>query len=158
MNKRKYIEVEKLNVVTNQQLYHEVKNEIKEIYQELSDANKNNNQDLFLKILLEKLDRSSTSKENYIRILFLLSIYCSYFHKLRNKVQIRNFDNTLNDECFKKNNFVILDMNYNHKILLEDLIAYFNTDANNLENITGRMMKIMNDLDKIEVEIKKNKK
>lgn len=151
MNKRKYIEVEKLNVVTNQQLYHEVKNEIIEIYKELSDANNNKNQDLFLKILLEKLDRSSTNKENYIRILFLLSIYCTYFHKLRNKIQIRNLDNTLNDQCFKKNNFVILDMDDNHKILLEDLITYFNTDANNLEDITGRMMKMMNDLDKIDV-------
>ena len=151
MNKRKYIQAEKLNVVTNQQLYYEVKNEIIEIYKQLSHANNNKNQDLFLKILLEKLDRSSTNKENYIRILFLLSIYCTYFHNLKNKIQIRNLDNTLNDQCFKKNNFVILDLDDNHKILLEDLISYFNTDANNLEYITGRMIKMMNDLDKIDV-------
>lgn len=143
----------KIQVIYNpeldkQELYFEAKQEIKKIYEELKqfDFTKNENDEI-LKIFIE-LDK----KDSYFRLLFLLSVYCTYFHKIKHKIDIKKLSN-LNEECFKKHNFVILDINDSHKILLENLAIFFNTDATNLEPITG---KILYDLNQIDVQLIKN--
>ena len=126
-----------------QELYSQAKEEIKEIYNKLKSETSINNEKL-LKIFIE-LDK----KDSYFRVLFLLSLYCTYFHKIKNKIDIKQLSN-LNQECFKKHNFVILDINDSHKIIIEDLATFFNTDATNLEPITG---KILYDLNKIDIQL-----
>ena len=146
----------KIHVIYNpelnkQELYFEAKKEIKKIYEELKECNFNKNEnDKMLKIFIE-LDK----KDHYFRLLFLLSMYCTYFHKIKDKVDIKRLKNltNLNQECFKKHNFVILDINDSHKILLQDIATFFNTDATNLEPITG---KILYDLNQIDVQLIKN--
>ena len=146
----------KIHVIYNpelnkQELYFEAKQEIKKIYEELKESyfTKNENDEM-LKIFIE-LDK----KDSYFRLLFLLSMYCTYFHKIKHKINVKKLNSLnnltdLNQECFKKHNFVILDINDSHKILLQDLATFFNTDATNLEPITG---KILYDLNQIDVQL-----
>ena len=143
----------KIHVIYNseldkQELYFEAKQEIKKIYEELKESYFTKNEDeKMLKIFIE-LDK----KDHYFRLLFLLSMYCTYFHKIKHKVNIKKFSD-LNQECFKKHNFVILDINDSHKIIMENLATFFNTDAINLEPITD---KILYDLNQINVQLVKN--
>ena len=46
--------------------------------------------------------------------------------------------------------FVILDIDESHKVILRDISTYFNTDATNLEEITG---KILYDLNQIDIQL-----
>lgn len=132
------------NKLDKKELYENAKQEIKDIYNSLSNAHLNDKEQEILNIKLN-LD----NKDNYFRLLFLLSVYCSYFHKIKNKIDIKNINLTdLNKECFKKHNFVILDISNIHYELLQDISIYFNTDANNLEPITG---KILHDLHNINI-------
>lgn len=149
MSKRK-IQVIYNPELNKQELYFEAKQEIKKIYEELKESYFTKNDEM-LKIFI-KLDK----KDHYFRLLFLLSMYCTYFHKIKHKVDIKKLNGLtdLNEECFKKHNFVILDINDSHKILLQDLATFFNTDATNLEPITG---KILYDLNQIDIQLIKEK-
>lgn len=140
--------------IDKQELYLEAKEEIKKIYNELKKHNfsenynesyiDNENTRSILNIKM-KID----NKESYFRILFLLSIYCNYFHRIKNNIDIKKLSN-LQNECFKKHNFVILDIDESHKVILRDISTYFNTDATNLEEITG---KILYDLNQIDIQL-----
>jgi hypothetical protein len=133
------------------ELFESAKEEIINIYNSFKeqfklDDNERNILNLALKL---KLDNN---KDSYFRILFLLSLYCTYFHKIKHKINVKNLTN-LQHECFKKHNFVILDQDDSNKIILQDLSVYFNTDANNIEPITG---KILYDLNNINVQFEKS--
>lgn len=146
MSKRK-IQVIYNPKLNKKELFFEAKEEIKEIYDSLKknhlDKKENNILDIYLKL--------DTTKDSYFRILFFLSLYCTYFHKIKNKIDIKKLS-SLQYECFKKHNFIILDIDDTHKEILQNISTYFNTDANNLEEITG---KILLDLYNIDVQYKK---
>lgn len=90
-------------------------------------------------------------KNNEFRILFLLSLYCSYIHYAKKKHNINLTKlSKIKNYCFKKYNFYIVDIDDSYVNILKNLSVYFNTDANNLEPITG---KILADLNNIEVQI-----
>ena len=151
MSKRK-IEVIYDSKLDKKELFESAKEEIIEIFNKLkSNKSKSDKNEQLLNELL-KLDNE---KDNYFRMLFILSLYCSYFHK--NKL-LKNNKSDLSfpiDECYKKHNFVILDIDDNHHEILNDLAIYFNTDATNLEPITG---KILYDLHNLKVKYSKNYK
>ena len=144
--------------MSKDKLFKNAKNEVKYLYLQIKhDENTNGDtssatieqkQDKLLNILL-KLDNG---KDKYFRILFLLSLYCTYFHQLKHKINIKKLNLELVSECYKKHNFVILDTSGIHKKIIEDISTYFNTDATNLEPITG---KILYDLYKINFVLKK---
>lgn len=129
------------------EIYNKVKYEVKKLYKLLYNANNDKNNKKILEIY-EILDKK---KDNYFRILFFLSLYCSYFHKIKHKINIHKLTK-LNNECYKKNNFVLLDIDNMHKEILQDISTVFNTDAVNILPITG---KILYDLYNIDVELKK---
>ena len=153
MSKRK-IEVIYDSKLNKKELFENAKEEIIEIFNKLksnkskSNKSKNNN----INELLDELLKLDNEKDDYFRMLFILSLYCSYFHK--NKL-LKNNKSDLSfpiDECYKKHNFVILDIDYNHHEILNDLAIYFNTDATNLNPITG---KILHDLHNLKVKYSK---
>ena len=156
MSKRK-IHVIYNSELDKQELYSEAKQEIKNIYNEIkqSDFYKIEESDEN-KLKLLKIFKKFDNEDNYFRILFLLSVYCTYLHKVKHKMKhkldIRKLSN-LNKECFKKHNFVILDTDNSYKLIFRDLITFFNTDSNNIEEITGDMLQHFNN---IEVELIKN--
>ena len=134
--------------MTKPELYHKSKNMVKKLYEEFKINYNDDRNKKFLSILLY-LDNS---KNEYFRKLFLLSLYCNYLHKNKYKIKNEMKDLTLVSECYKKYNFVILDTNEKHVKIIEDIATYFNTDATNLEPITG---KILYDLNKINFILKK---
>jgi len=144
--------------MSKDELFKNAKDEVKDLYlqikqnestfEDTSNATIKQKQDKLLNILL-KLDNG---KDKYFRILFLLSLYCTYFHQIKHKIDIKKLNSELISECYKKYNFVILDMSGSHKKIIEDISIYFNTDATNLEPITG---KILYDLYKINFVLKK---
>lgn len=151
----------KIEVIYNpnldkQELFLEAKEEIKKIYNELKkhdfpkDYYKSNIDDKNSRSILN-INMKIDNKDSYFRVLFLLSLYCTYFHKIKHKIDITKLTN-LQNECFKKHNFVILDTNDSHKLILRDISIYFNTDASNLEEITG---KILHDLNQIDIKLVK---
>lgn len=148
MSKRK-IEVIYNPQLNKQELYNQAKEEIRDIYKSLKQSHLNEKEEEILKIY-NKLDNK---KDNYFRLLFFLSLFCTYFHKIKHKIDVKKLTSVQN-ECYKKNNFVILDIDNSHKQIIEGLVTYFNTDAINLEPITG---KILYDLYNIEVELLKTK-
>ena len=129
------------------EIYNKEKYEIKKLYKLLYNANNDKNNKKILEIY-EILDKK---KDNYFRILFFLSLYCSYFHKIKHKININKLIK-LNNECYKKNNFVLLDIDNIQKEILQDISTVFNTDTVNILPITG---KILYDLYNIDVELKK---
>ena len=133
--------------LSKKKLYNEAREEIKEIYKSLKKSHLDNKEEQILNIYL-KLDNN---KDNYFRLLFFLSMYCTYFHKIKRKIDIKKLGD-VQDECYKKHNFFILDIDDSHNKILEQIVTYFNTDANNLEPITG---KILYDLTMIDVLYKK---
>lgn len=144
----------KINVIYNsytdkKELYSMAKNQILEIYNSLKKNYLDNKDEKILNIFLN-LD---LKKDNYFRILFLISLYCSYFHKIKKNIDIKTLSD-LQNECYKKYNFYIVDIDNSYIDILKNLSIYFNTDANNLEPITG---KILADLNNIEVQLKKKK-
>ena len=155
MSKRK-IQVIYNPKLDKQELYLEAKEEIKKIYNELKkndfpeDYDKSNIDDENARSILN-INMKIDNKDSYFRVLFLLSLYCSYFHKIKHKIDVKKLTN-LQNECFKKHNFVILDTNDSHKLILRDISIYFNTDASNLEAITG---KILHDLNQIDIQLVK---
>ena len=129
------------------ELYNEAKEEIKEIYKSLKKSHLDKKEEEILNIYY-KLDNN---KNNYFRLLFFLSLYCTYFHKIKHKINIKKLSDIQN-ECYKKHNFFILDIDDSHNEILERISTFFNTDSNNLEPITG---KILYDLHNIDVQYKK---
>lgn len=117
------------------------KNEIKKIYNELRQK-KVLNKDLLDTFL--KLDRE---KNGEFRLLFLYSLFCSYYHAHKGTIDIKKLVFPINI-CYKKNGFIILDNDSIHYEILRDISTYFNTDANNLMPITG---KILHDLNNIQI-------
>ena len=153
MSKRK-IEVIYDSKLNKKELFENAKEEIIEIFNKLKSNKSKSNKSKSDKNeqLLNELLKLDNEKDNYFRMLFILSLYCSYFHK--NKL-LKNNKNDLSfpiDECYKKHNFVILDIDDNHHEILNDLAIYFNTDATNLEPITG---KILYDLHNLKVKYSK---
>lgn len=146
MSKRK-IEVIYNPELSKQELYTQAKEEIREIYKFLKKSHFNKKNQEILKIY-KKLDND---KDSYFRLLFFLSIFCSYFHKIKHKIDIKKLSD-VQHECYKKHNFFILDIDDTHKEILEGILTYFNTDSNNLEPITG---KILYDLYNIDISYKK---
>ena len=146
MPKRK-IEVIYNPELDKQELYNQAKQEIKEIYDSLKQSHLDKKEEEILKIY-SKLDNR---KDNYFRLLFFLSMYCTYFHKIKHKINVKKLT-SLQNECYKKHNFIILDIDDTHKEIFDSIVTYFNTDATNLEPITG---KILYDLYSIDVQYKK---
>lgn len=146
MSKRK-IEVIYDKNLSKEQLYQNAKQEIKDIYNSL----KNQKQTKKEKEFNELLSNIDKNKDSYFRVLFLLSLYCNYFHKIKHKLDITKLNSSLTSECYKKNNFVILDTQNNHLELLNDISTFFNTDAINIEEITGKMLY---DLYNIDIQLK----
>ena len=146
MPKRK-IEVIYNPELDKKELYSQAKEEIKEIYKSLKKSHLNEKEKEILNIY-SKLDNN---KDNYFRFLFFLSMYCTYFHKIKHKIDIKKLSN-IQHECYKKHNFFILNIDDTHKEILNALVTYFNTDATNIEPITG---KILHDLYSIDVQYKK---
>ena len=145
--------------IDKQELFEMAKGEVKQIYKNLlelvSDLNESSGEnkisiDNKIFNILHELD---SRKTDYFRKLFLLSVFCSYFHQIKNKINIQKLKYPLViNECFKKHNFVVLDVDSkNTEQLLLNLIHYFNTDANNLMEITG---KIFYDLQQIDLQLK----
>lgn len=134
------------NNYDKKEIYEQSKEEIKRIYNNIK---RSGNESLLLNELL-KLDKDKNAN---FRILFFLSLYCSYFHKIKHFVNTDNLIFPIK-ECYKKHNFIILDIDDSNKKILEDIAIYFNTDANNLEPITG---KILYDLNNINVQLKTKK-
>ena len=124
-----------------------VKKEIKEMYYNLL-YNTNYKFQTRLNYLMRQLDNN---KSNYFRTLFLLSLFCSYYFYIKNNIKdINTFNLTAIKECYKSNNFYILDMDNSKEKIVRDLIHYFNTDATNIMPITG---KLLYDLHQIELQI-----
>ena len=146
MSKRK-IEVVYDKNLSKEQLYQNAKQEIKYIYDSLKNQ-KQTKKDKEFYDLLSNIDKN---KDSYFRVLFLLSLYCNYFHKIKDKINIAKLDSSLISECYKKNNFFILDTQDNHLELLNDISTFFNTDAINIEEITG---KILYDIYNINIQLK----
>jgi hypothetical protein len=146
MPKRK-IEVIYNPELDKKELYFQAREEIKEIYKSLEKSNFDEKEEEILNIY-SKLDND---KDNYFRLLFFLSMYCTYFHKIKHKIDVKKLSD-IQHECYKKHNFFILDIDDTHKKILEGIVTYFNTDSNNLEPITG---KILHDLYSIDIEYKK---
>ena len=146
MPKRK-IEVIYDQELNKKELYNEAKDEIKEIYKSLKKSHLDKKEEEILNIY-SKLDND---KDNYFRLLFFLSIYCTYFHKIKNKINVKKLSD-IQHECYKKHNFFILDIDDLHKEILEGIVTYFNTDSNNIESITG---KILHDLYSIDIQYQK---
>ncbi len=143
------MEVNDSKILNKKTLFNNAKKEIKRIY------NKLKTKSLDVLNLYLFLD---TKKNKYFRILLLLSLYCTYYHDIKNKINIKKLPKTLIpnliNECYKKNNFVILKLSKSHVKIMEDLAIYFNTDANNIEPLSGI---ILNDLNKINIILKQNK-
>ena len=148
MPKRK-IEVIYNPELNKQELYNQAKQEIKEIYKSLKQSHLDKKEEEILKIY-DKLDNN---KNNYFRLLFFLSLFCTYFHKIKHKIDVKKLTSVQN-ECYKKNNFVIIDIDNSYKEIIKGIVTYFNTDSNNLEPITG---KILYDLYSIEVQLSNTK-
>lgn len=129
------------------ELYSQAREEIKEIYKSLKKSHLDEKEEEILNIY-SKLDND---KDNYFRLLFFLSIYCTYFHKIKHKIDVKKLSD-IQHECYKKHNFFILDIDHTHKEILKGIVTYFNTDSNNIESITG---KILYDLNNIDVQYKK---
>ena len=147
MSKRK---LEVIYDVNKNKLFENAKAEIEELYNELLKLKSNEDTDKLFS-LLNQIDHN---KDNYFKILFLLSLYCNYFYKVKQNIYTRHLE--VSEECFKRDNFKFL-INYNtelHRDILELFITYFNTDAVNLIPLTG---KILNDLNKIDIEFLKIK-
>ena len=147
MSKRK-IEVIYNPELDKNELYYQAGQEIKEIYKSLKQSHLDEKDEEIFKIY-SILDNN---KDNYFRLLFFLSLYCSYFHKIKHKIDVKKLSD-VQHECYKKHNFYILDIDDNHKEIFNALLTYFNTDATNLELITG---KILHDLYSIDVQYKKD--
>lgn len=144
----------KIEVIYNpdldkKELYSIAKEEIQEIYKSLKKSHLDEKEQEILNIYF-KLDKD---KNNYFRFLFFLSLFCTYFHKIKHSIDVKKLSN-LQYECYKKHNFYILDIDDAHYDILENISVFFNTDAINHEPITG---KILHDLYKIDVQYKKNK-
>ena len=146
MSKRK-IEVIYNPELDKKELYNQAKEEIKEIYKSLKKSHFDKKEGEILNIY-SKLDND---KDNYFRLLFFLSIYCTYFHKIKHKIDVKKLSD-IQHECYKKHNFFILDIDDSHKEILEGIVTYFNTDSNNIEPITG---KILHDLYSIDIQYQK---
>jgi len=128
-------------------LYNDAREEIKEIYKSLKKSHLDKKEEEILNIY-SKLDND---KDNYFRLLFFLSLFCSYFHKIKHKIDVKKLTD-VQHECYKKHNFFIIDIDDTNKEILEGIVTYFNTDSNNLEPIT---CKILYDLYSIDVQYKK---
>ena len=129
--------------LTKQQLFNEAKFEVKEIFKDLKENMHDKNLNKLTEIL-DKLDK----KSEYFRLLFIYSLYCSFYYKFKDKIDVQKL-NFLLEECYKKYNFVILDLNEIHHQILRDLTIFFNTDATNIEPITNE---ILMDLDNLKIE------
>jgi hypothetical protein len=81
--------------------------------------------------------------------MILLSLFCSYYFYIKNNIDPSNLISI--KECYKSQNFVILDMDNSKEQIVRDLIVYFNTDATNIMAITG---KLLYDLEQIELQLK----
>ena len=135
--------------INKKELYFNAKKKIKNIHNSLK-KNHHKNPDKILKKYLD-LDKST---DNYFRILFFLSLYCSYIHKIKHKINTSKLSK-LTKECYKKYNFVILDLDNSHTEILQDISTFFNTDSQNIEPITG---KILYDLYNINVQFQQKQK
>ena len=123
MAKRK-IDVIYNKKLDNQELFIMSKNEVLNLYKQLKE---NYDDDNIRKIdyILTNID---TNHNYYFKVLFLLSLYCSYFHKIKKNLNIQIINSlNLKDECYKKNNFVILDLDQNHVNILKALTMFLNT-------------------------------
>ena len=129
--------------LTKKQLINEAKTEVRDILNDLKKNMSNEKQEKFTEIL-DKLDK----KSEYFRLLFIYSLYCSFYHKFKNKIDVQKLNFPL-EECYKKYNFVILDLNESHHQILRDLTIFFNTDATHIEPITT---KILSDLDTLDIQ------
>ena len=125
------------------------KKEIQQIYKSLKQSHIHKKEEEIYKIY-NKLDND---KDKHFRLLLFLSMYCTHFHKIKHKINIKNLS-SLKHECYKKNNFIILDIDDTHKEIINSIVTYFNTDSTNIEPITG---KILYDLYNIDVQCKTNK-
>ena len=132
---------------TKQNIIKSAKNEIKEIYNELrlKKVLNINLLDTFLKL--------DNEKDGEFRLLFLYSLFCSYYHAHKGEIDHKKIFFPLN-QCYKKDGFIILDSDNLHLKILEDISTFFNTDAYNLMPITG---KILADLNNIEIKFNKFK-
>lgn len=147
MDKRK-IDVIYNKKLDNQELFQMSKNEVLNLYKQLLENYDSSN--LYkINYILTNID---TNHNYYFKVLFLLSLYCSYFHKIKNKLNIQTINSLhLKDECYKKHNFVILDLNQNHVNILKTLAMFLNTDAEKLERKYSG--KLLEDLDKIQINL-----
>lgn len=147
MDKRK-IDVIYNKKLDNKELFEMSKNEVLNLYQQLKE---NYDDDNIYKInyILTNID---TNHNYYFKVLFLLSLYCSYFHKIKNNLNIQTINSLhLKDECYKKNNFVILDLDQNHVNILKTLTMFLNTDAVKLEKKYSG--KLLDDINKIQINL-----
>ena len=138
---KKTIQKKKLTIFyksSKQKLIEESKQEVLKIFEELKQNTKE--RQIFDNLLL-KLDQ----KDKDFRLLFIFSLYCSYYHAIKNKINTKNLNFPI-EECYKKNNFIILKLDQSHHEILEHLTTYFNTDANNIEPITGKILMDLNAL------------
>jgi hypothetical protein len=130
------------------ELFENAKSQVLNLYQELIE-NYNNSDINKINTILNKIDKNTNY---YFKVLFLLSLYCSYYHKIKNKLNSQTINSLhLKDECFKRYNFVILDLDDNHVNILKALTMFLNTDAEKLE--TRYSGKLLEDLNKIQVYI-----
>lgn len=124
------------------------KKELIQIYKDLiKELKTKDNNDKFIRLILN-LDLNNNDKTIE---LFLISLYCNVFYhyygqkkgQLGEKIEFTPFNN-----CKKYVVFTFYNK-YTEK-LLEKLVYYFNTDANNIQSVTG---KIMQDLRKMDIRI-----
>jgi hypothetical protein len=127
--------------------YTKGKNEVKKLYNDLI-YNTNYRFQTRLDYLMKRLDMNRNRKDIYLRILFLLSLFCSYYFYIKNNIDPSNLISI--KECYKSENFVILDMDNSKEKIVRDLIIYFNTDATNITAISG---KLLHDLDHIKLQL-----
>lgn len=132
---------------TKENVVQSVKNEIKQIYNELR------RKKVLNKDLLDTFLQLDIEKDGEFRLLFLYSLFCSYYHAHKGEIDPKKIIFPLN-QCYKKNGFIILASDDIHNDILKDISMYFNTDANNLMPITG---KILEDLNNIEIKFNKFK-
>tara|TARA_B100001093_G_scaffold262529_1_gene250950 strand:- start:934 stop:1404 length:471 start_codon:yes stop_codon:yes gene_type:complete len=120
------------------------KYELKKIYKKMKNKIKDDNFDIDNELL--ELD----SKDKIFKNLFLTSLYCSYYHLIKNEYIIDDskLEFPVNSTCKIKNGFVILDNNLIHidilKHILQQSTHYFNTDANKILEITKEMLHDIN--------------
>lgn len=140
-NKRELIKNSRQEIKNIMDEFKKIQNERKNIY---NTEELNNKNDEFFDVLV-KLDNKN---KTFIK-LFALSLYCSYYHKYKHKIINKNELKFPINECFKPNNFIIIDVDNSSFEILHRMTHFFNTDSQNIDAFAT--VELLQDLNSLNV-------